>query len=76
MEVITKMDEKEVNMQKALGTFDHMECVKCGLVSHKNELVVPIYETIRGIAPFQVCTGTTYRCKCGSEQFKDVSEEN
>ena len=72
------MNEKEVNVQKALGTFDHFKCAQCGKVSHKNKLAVRIYETIREIGgpSTQECVRVDYRCACGSEQFIDVLEEN
>ncbi|KKM87524.1 hypothetical protein LCGC14_1267980 [marine sediment metagenome] len=66
------MDKKEENVQKALGTLDHFKCIKCGKVSYRNSLAVPIYEIIHEIGgpSFQECVGVTYKCSCGSEELK------
>ncbi len=70
------MNKKEENIQKALGTFDHLKCVQCGKVSYKAALAVNTYETIYEIGgpSFRVCTGVEYKCECGSEEFEEVSE--
>lgn len=68
------MNKKEEQIQKALGTFDHLKCAECGKISHKPSCAIRIYETIREIAGtsfFQECVGIEYRCpSCGSKNFE------
>jgi NAD-dependent SIR2 family protein deacetylase len=66
------MDEKEEKIQKALGTFDHFKCVKCGKVTYKDKLAVPVYNTIYDIngPPIRQYIGIKYQCTCGSKDFE------
>jgi len=67
------MDEKEEKVQKALGTFDHFKCVKCGKVTYKDKLIAtPIYDNIydiNGLLTRQFMD-IKYQCTCGSEEFE------
>lgn len=65
------MNKKEEKIQKALGTFDHLKCKKCGKVSYRNKLAIVSETTLTtDKPPFWECVGITYRCECGSENFE------
>lgn len=69
------LNKKEENIQKALGTFDdhYLKCAECGKVFHKGKLeIIYTYETVHVMngTIIRQCTGTTYKCKCGSENFE------
>ena len=65
------MNKKEEQVQKALGTFDHLKCVKCGKVSYRNKLTIISETTITtDTPPFWECVGAVYQCPCGSKDFE------
>lgn len=76
------MTEKEVAVQKALGTFDHLKCKGCGKISYKKKIEhstttcgINFYSYAGWQGRVLATAGSRektvqYKCECGSEDFE------